>query len=140
MYERMLDKKTVPSYDEIISYCGEAGGLLIELDRYLVEKLSLQSCIRFPYGNKYGWSMKYSNKSKHICDIFAERNAFMVLIRISEAQMNPIVNELSDYARAVWDNKYPCGSGGWLNYRVTNKEQLKDLEQLIGLKTKNKQI
>lgn len=139
MYERMLDKQTVPSYEEMISYCGEAGEIWGELDKYLEEKLALQSCIRFPYGNKYGWSMKYSDKSKHICDIFAENSAFMVLIRISDAEIKPIYNDLGDYAKKVWNNKYPCGTGGWLNYRIKSKEQLQDLIKLISLKVnKNK--
>jgi len=47
----------------------------------------------------------------HYCDVFAENGAF-------------IYKELSEYAKVVWDNKYPCGSGGWLNYRVTDNEQL----------------
>lgn len=134
LYERMLNKQTVPSFDEMISYCDDAGELWTELDKYLKDKLDMKGCIRFPYGNKYGWSMKYSYKSKHICDVFAEISAFMVLIRISDDAIKPIYNELSIYAKAVWDNKYPCGSGGWLNYRITNKEQLQDLIKIIGIK------
>lgn len=136
MYERMLDKQTVPSFDDMISYCEDAGELWVELDQYLKDKFNMEGCIRFPYGNKYGWSIKYSYKSKHICDIFAEVSAFMVLIRISEDVIKSIYNELSIYAKDVWDNKYPCGSGGWLNYRITNKEQLQDLMKIIGIKVK----
>lgn len=77
MYERMLDKQAVPSFDEMISYCGDAGKLWAEVDRYLNDKFEMKGCIRFPYGNKYGWSMKYTYKSKHICDVFAENSAFM---------------------------------------------------------------
>ncbi|QAA32634.1 hypothetical protein C1I91_13860 [Clostridium manihotivorum] len=134
MYERMLDKKTEPLFDEMISYCGDAGKLWLELDGYLKDELKMKGCIRFPYGNKYGWSMKYSLKSKHICDVFAENGAFMALIRISNDAINSIYNGLSDYAKAVWNNKYPCGSGGWLNYRVTCKEQLQDLMKIIETK------
>lgn len=136
MYERMLDKQIVPSFDEMISYCGDAGELWREMDRYLNDKLEMKGCIRFPYGKKYGWSMKYSYKSKHICDVFAENSAFMVLIRISDDAIKPIYNELNDYAKTVWNNKYPCGSGGWLNYRITNKEQLQDIMKIIGIKVK----
>ena len=134
MYERMLDKNTVPLFDEMISYCGDAGKLWSEVDRYLNDKLGMKGRIRFPYGNKYGWSVKYSYKNKHICDIFAENSAFMVLIRILDDEIKPVYNELSDYTKTVWDNKYPCGSGGWLNYRITSKEQLPDLMRIIGIK------
>ncbi len=133
----MLDKQTTPLFDEMISYCGEAGKLWWELDGYLKDKFEMKGCIRFPYGNKYGWSVKYSLKSKHICDVFAENGAFMVLIRISNDAMNPIYNALSDYTKVVWDNKYPCGSGGWLNYRVTGNEQLHDLMKIIETKVNN---
>ena len=134
MFERMLDKQTVPSFYEMIFYCGEAGKLWVDVDKYLRDNLKMTGVIRFPYGNKYGWSMKYSNKSKHICDVFAEDSAFMVLIKISEDSMNTIYNELSDYAKTVWQNKYPCGSGGWLNYRVTDEGQTEDLLKIIDLK------
>lgn len=130
----MLDKQTVPSFDEMISYCGDVGELWLKVDKYLKDELDMKGCIRFPYGNKYGWSIKYSYKNKHMCDVFAENSAFMVLIRISDDAIKPIYNELSSYAKTVWDNKYPCGSGGWLNYRITNKEQLQDLMKIIDIK------
>jgi hypothetical protein len=136
MYERMLDKKTVPSFEDMISYCGETGALWVELDSYFKDELNAEDSIRFPYGNKYGWSKKYSCKNKHICDVFAEKGAFMILIRISNDAIEPIYKSLSNYAKTVWDNKYPCGSGGWLNYRVTCKEQLQDLIKIIELKVK----
>ena len=130
----MLDKQTVPSFDDMVSYCGDVGELWKEMDQYLCDKLNMKGCIRFPYGNKYGWSMKYSYNNKHICDVFAENGAFMVLIRISDDAIEPIYNDLSSYAKTLWDNKYPCGSGGWLNYRITNKEQLQDLMKIIDIK------
>lgn len=32
------------------------------------------------------------------------------------------------------DAKYPCGSGGWIHYRITNKEHLDDIMKLLELK------
>lgn len=134
MYERMLNKQQVPSFNEMISYCEDAGELWMNMDKYLKDTHEMKGCIRFPYGNKYGWSMKYSYKNKHICDIFAEKCAFMVLIRVTDDAIKSIYRELSDYAKNICDNKYPCGSGSWLNYRITNKEQLPDLMKIIGIK------
>lgn len=130
----MLNKQEVPSFQNMISYCGDVGELWTEIDEYLKKKYEIKGSIRFPYGNKYGWSMKYSYKNKLICDIFAERDAFMVLIRMLNDSINPIYDELSDYAKDIWNNKYPCGEGGWLNYRLTNKDQLQDLIKVIDIK------
>lgn len=60
----------------------------------------------------------------------------MVLISISDDAIKLIYIELSIYAKDVWENKYPCGSGGWLNYRITNKEQLQDLIKIMDIKVK----
>lgn len=134
MYERMLDKAAEPSFEEMLEYCGSAGIFWRELDGYLITQCNAEDCIRFPYGKKYGWSKKYSHKNKLICDVFAEQDAVFVLIRMADDVMESIYKELGDYAKDVWNNKYPCGSGGWLNYRITEKEQLDDLIKIINRK------
>ena len=134
MYERMLDKQISPSFTDMISYCGDAGGLWMVVDEYLKDTYELKGCIRFPYGNKYGWSMKYSYKNNLICDIFAEKSAFMVLVRVPNDVIQSLYGELSDYAKNVWDDKYPCGNGGWLKYRITDKDQLQDLIKILDIK------
>ena len=90
MYERMLDKQHQPSFDELAEYCGDCRDLFIQTNDYMVNELGTDSLIRFPYGNGYGWGVKYSIKKKHICDIFAEKDAFTVMIRLSNAQFNQV--------------------------------------------------
>lgn len=130
----MINKQISPSFTDMISYCGDVGGLWMAVDVYLKDKYEIKGCIRFPYGNKYGWSMKYSYKNSLICDIFAEKSAFMVLVRVPNDAIQSVYRELSDYAKNVWDNKYPCGNGGWLNYRITDKDQLQDLIKILDIK------
>ena len=132
----MLDKQITPSFDDLITYSGESGALWLELDKFFDEKFSAMKIIRFPYGKNYGWSVKYSLKSKHICDIFAENGAFTVLIRIANKEMDTIYEGLNDYSKSLWNNKYSCNDGGWLNFRVLNGEQLDDLKKIILAKMK----
>ena len=86
------------------------------------------------YGKDYGWSVKYSVKSKHICDIFAENGAFTALFQVSDKAVDTIYDKLDDYAKAIWKDKFPCANGGWIQFRVLNREQLKDLEKIIDAK------
>jgi hypothetical protein len=93
--------------------------------------------IRFPYGNKYGWGVKYSRKNKHICDVFAENGAFAAHFRMANNAMDTVYNGLSDYSKDIWKRKYPCGDGGWLNFRVLNSEHLDDLKIILRAKNGN---
>jgi hypothetical protein len=131
MHERMLNKDETPTFDNLILYSGNSGSLWLELDKCLEEAYNVSKQIRFPYGKDYGWSIKYSVKTKHICDIFAEKDAFAALFQISDKAVETIHSELSDYAKCVWADRHPCKNGGWIELRVLNSSQLKDLEKLI---------
>lgn len=86
MHERMLDKQHQPTMDQFLEHCGKARELFQVLDAYLTDDLKTEKMLRFPYGNSYGWGMKYALKSKHICDVFAEKDAFTVMLRLSNKQ------------------------------------------------------
>ena len=134
MYERMLNKQEVPTFDDLISHSGESGALWLALDDYLQSEFGASRQIRFPYGKDYGWGAKYSVKSKHICDVFAESGAFTVFGQVSSKAVNFVYSELSNYAKSVWEDKYPCASGGWISFRVLNGEQLSDAKKLLRAK------
>lgn len=59
------------------------------------------------------------------------------MLRMSDAQYASIYDRLGDYARNHIDNKYPCGNGGWIYYRVTCKEQFADITSLLSVKCGN---
>lgn len=131
MYERMLDKEIKPTVDELVEYCGKNGELFLKLNNWLTSIYKTEQSIVFPYGNNYGWSIAHRKKNKLICNIFAEENAFTVMLRLSNKQFDDVYEQLQSYAQDYIDNKYPCGSGGWIHYRVINKEQLKDIQTLL---------
>lgn len=135
MYERMLDKQNQPTYEEFANYCGVCRSLFERADDVLTNELNAEKVMRFPYGNHYGWGMKYSVKSKHICDIFAEKDAFTVMLRMADSQFSKVYDELSAYSKELIDHKYPCGNGGWVHYRVQSEAHLKDILRLLQIKT-----
>lgn len=134
MYERMLDKQHRPTMAQFAAHCGARETLFAQLNRYLPEALGAESLLRFPYGNSYGWGVKYFIKNKHICDVFAEKDAFTVMLRLTDAQFRKIYNSVTDYTKEHIDKKYPCGAGGWIHYRVLTEQHLNDAEKLLCLK------
>lgn len=72
MYERLLNKMLSPTFTDLLKYSGACSNLWIMLDDYLRKEFSAKQQIRFPYGNQYGWSSKYSLMNRHICDVCGE--------------------------------------------------------------------
>lgn len=81
MYERMLNKKEKPTVEEMTSYCGGNGERFSRLNRWLSETWRTVQQVTFPYGNQYGWGMAHRIGKKLICNVFAEDNAFTVMVR-----------------------------------------------------------
>jgi len=134
MYERMLDKSTQPSFEEMLTHVGSTAKLWLELEEYLVDNFGATRTIRFPYGKDYGWGGGYKKKSKHICDIFAEKEAISILMQIKTVSMDRILPDLDKETVALWEDAYPCATGRWIDFRVTTKSQLEDAKKIVGAK------
>ena len=134
MYERMLDKQAEPSIEEMAVLCGENAERFSLLNEWLTSVFHTEERIVFPYGNHYGWGVSHKVKNKLICNIFAEDNAFMVMMRMSDRQYQTVYSQLQEYARDLIDNKYPCGDGRWIHYRVICQEHFEDIKTMLAVK------
>lgn len=134
MYERMLNKQETPTIEEMTKFCGENSERFSLLNEWLTSAYNTEQKVVFPYGNKYGWGIAHKKKKKFICNVFAEDNAFTVMMRLSDKQYETIYDQLQKYAQEYIDNKYPCSDGGWIHYRVTSKEHLDDIKTLLSIK------
>lgn len=134
MYERMLNKQEMPALSEMAAYCGENGALFTELNGWLSSVHNTSQKITFPYGNNYGWCVSHRKNKRLICNIFAEKNAFAVMLRLSARQYASVYDTLLPYTQDYIDHKYPCGDGGWIHYRVTCGEHMGDAQSLLTVK------
>lgn len=134
MYERMLDKRSTPTIEEMTGFCGENSERFSLLNEWLTSSCNTEQKIVFPYGNKYGWGVAHKKKGKLICNVFAEDNAFTVMMRLSDKQYKTVYDKLQKYAQECIDNKFPCGDGGWIHYRVACREHFDDIKTLLSVK------
>ena len=141
---RMLDKKNVPSEDDIKNHIGEKSVGHIEIIKKSLEKIfEISMELKFPFGNNYGWGYKVSHKSKHLFYIFFEEGSITIMLQIkkivSEKEMSQY-SKLSEEGKKYWEESYPCGkNGGWIHYNIQNKKQLRDIGIFLSVKT-NKEI
>ena len=50
------------------------------------------------------------------------------------SRLTELFSDLSDYSKAICDNKYPCNDGGWLSYRVLTDDNLDDVLKILASK------
>lgn len=134
MYERLMNKQIVPTVADMTTYCGENADFFALLNEWLSSEYGTRQEVVFPYGKDYGWGIAHRIKQKLVCNVFAENNAFTVMIRLSNKQFESVYEALQKYTQEYIDNKYPCGDGGWIHYRVLCKEHLRDIETLLAVK------
>ncbi|MDD6069308.1 MAG: DUF3788 domain-containing protein [Clostridiales bacterium] len=130
----MLDKQAKPTIVEMTEFCAENAELFSMINDWLTTAFNTEPKVVFPYGNKYGWGIGHYKKKKLMCNIFAESGAFSVMMRLSNKQYDTVYNELQKYTQEHIDNKYPCGDGGWIRYRVICQEHYKDIQKLLTIK------
>ncbi len=143
MSERMLNKNSKPSDDEIKQFIGDdAYACLLLIQKKLSAVFELKVELKFPFGNNYGWGYKYSHKTKHLFYIFFESRSITLMIHITEPTGDidkELLNKLSDNGKSSWANKYPCSSGGWVYYNFRDASELSDAGIFVSLRT-NKSI
>jgi hypothetical protein len=141
MYERLLDKSITPDETSIQAYLGrQSRERLAIFENRLKADYQLVRELKFPFGNNYGWSYKYSHKSNHLCYAFFEKDAFTVTLQIGDKQAPLLESRLSSLlpkTRDLWENRYLCGErGGWVHYRVLTDDELTDVIKLIEIRKK----
>lgn len=134
MYERMLNKEIKPSIEDMSLYIGSRSKLFHMFNSFLSDHYETTQEMRFPYGKKYGWCITHRKGKKLICDVFAEVDAFTVMVRLSNPQFHKVYNTLQLETKKIIDNKYPCGNGGWIHYRVLTEKHLEDIQILLSAK------
>lgn len=134
MFERMLDKTNVPTQMQLYAYCKDVGVYFEEINALLMKEGHTNEEIRFPYGKTYGWGVCHRKGKKLICDIFAEAGAFTVMLRLSDEQYQKAYDNVSSYTKNYIENKYPCGGGGWIQYRVSDEKHVEDIIYLLRIK------
>jgi hypothetical protein len=141
MYERLLDKNNPPAADLIREFVGiKSYTVLLQFEDFLNNNYHLSKEMKFPFGNNYGWGYKYSHKSSHLCYVFFESGAFTVTLQLGDkcvSRIEQILPSLSQRAKELWQNRYPCGEqGGWIHYRVINTDALNDVLEFVKVKRK----
>ena len=145
--KRLSDKAHQPTEEYIQSYMGDdSWQRLMRFEDLLRERYALNREIKFPFGNNYGWSFRYTHNKTLLLYVFFEENGFCCTISIGgkgAVEVEKIFDELKPKLQSMWENRYPCGYhedyyGGWIHYSVEHDDELLDMVRMVGVKVKPK--
>ncbi len=131
MNERLLGKAIVPSYSDMVQYCEGQGQSFDRFNSWVEQTYSAPSEVKFPYGNSYGWCVSFHKGNKLIYNVFPEIGAFCVMVRRTDRPFEKVYENVSEYAKELIDNKYPCNNGGWIHFRVNSEESYRDIVSIM---------
>lgn len=133
MYERLLDKTIYPVYSDLVDFCGVQGNAFDRFNEWVKETYTTDAKLKFPYGNSYGWCVSHHRKSKLICNVFAEKDSFCVMVRRTDKQFATVYDQVSKKTQEVIDHKYTCSNGGWIHFRVIDEASYDDITKIMEL-------
>lgn len=140
---RLFEKAHQPTEDIIQSFIGNDAWLqLMKFEDMLREHYNLNREIKFPFGNSYGWSFRYTHNKSLLLYVFFEEGGISCTLSISDKgvpQVEAMLNDLQPDIQELWKNRYPCGDiGGWVHCTIENDAELPDIIRLLGAKVKQR--
>ncbi len=82
-------------------------------------------------------SFRFYNNGKYIAYCNVHEGCFDVMMRYTAAdilKISEIVGGMSDYAKEVWEDRYPCSTGAWIHYYVSDEDTNNEAVKLIDIK------
>lgn len=82
-------------------------------------------------------SFRFYHNGKYIAYCNVHDGCFDVMMRYTAPdilKISEIIGTMSDYAKEVWEDKYPCSTGAWIHYYVSNEDTYNEAIKLIDIK------
>ena len=141
--KRLFEKTHQPTEGEIKSFIGNnAWQQLMNFESMLHKCYNLNREIKFPFGNNYGWSFRYTHNKTLLLYVFFEEGGISCTLSISDKgapKAEAMQGDLQPDIQQLWKNRYPCGDiGGWIHCSIEDGKELSDIVKLLSAKVNYK--
>lgn len=143
MHERMMDKSTQPSEQDMATWIGQPlSSDWLALRQFLSESYDILPIFN-PGGKKYGWNLQYRKGGRPLCEMYPEHGSFTVLVILGKEELGQAlvrVEKFGSIVRRALEETPRYHDGCWMYIRVadheTSKQDVQDIEELILIKRK----
>jgi hypothetical protein len=135
-----VEKQHQPTMREVFASIGSKKGLWENLERFVAENYQSKRDFAF-YGKNYGWALRFRKAGKALLSMYPGEGSFTAQIVLGETPAKKASSlRLGRNARNVLGRAHQFPEGRWLFIRVSSKQDLRDIQQLLLLKTSGPQI
>ena len=135
-----VEKEHQPTMREISISVGSKKDLWDSLERFVAENYRTKRDFAF-YGKNYGWAVRFRKGGKALLSMYPGEGSFTVQIVLGETPAKKASSlRLGKNARNVLERAHQFPEGCWLFMRVSVKQDLRGIQQLLLLKTSGPQI
>ena len=139
-YERLLDKKCIPTDQDILETIGDKSDLWLSIHEFIENNYDFDKELAF-FSKNYGWTVRYRKSKKTLVSCFPEEGAFSALLVLGRAEadkVNQIREELNEEFLSVFDNTEQLRDGRWMWLRILTRQDLDSLIKVIQIKRRVK--
>ena len=139
-YERLLDKKCIPTGKDILETIGDKSDLWLSIHEFIENNYDFDKELAF-FSKNYGWTVRYRKSKKTLVSCFPEKGAFSALLVLGRAEadkVNQIREELNEEFLSVFDNTQQLRDGRWMWLRILTRQDLDSLIKVIQIKRRVK--
>ena len=135
-----VEKEHQPTMREISISVGSKKDLWDSLERFVAENYRTKRDFAF-YGKNYGWALRFRKGGKALLSMYPGEGSFTAQIVLGETPAKKASSlRLGKNARNVLGRAHQFPEGRWLFIRVSSKQDIRDIQQLLLLKTSGPQI
>ena len=130
-----VEKQHQPTMREVFASIGPKKGLWENLERFVAENYRTKRDLAF-YGKNYGWALRYRKAGKALFSMYPGERIFTVQIVLAETPAKKASNlKLGKNIQNVLESAHQFPEGRWLFIKVNSKQDLRDVQRLLLLKT-----
>ena len=143
MHERMMDKTSQPSAEDMRNWIGQPiAAAWLTLQQFLEQTYSITPIFNAG-GKRYGWNLQYRMGRRPLCELYPEQGSFTALVILGRAELDQALDRVETFGvtvRQALETSPRHHDGCWMYIRVadpvTCQQDVQDIEALIVIKRK----
>ena len=143
MNERMMDKSSQPSDEQMINWIGQPiAAEWTALGQFLAVTYAIEPLFNSG-GKRYGWNLQYRTGGHPLCEMYPEHASFTALVILGKVELEQALERIESFGPIVRQALLESPryhDGCWMYIRVSDPltchQDVQDIQELILIKRK----